>query len=127
MTLRELKEIIEGIEIGYDYDAAYRDLYNAVVDYSNETQDFSIDYVIDYDERIIDYDFAEELAKHELENGGLVRLWYFMGDCNFNDDLFYLNAYGNLQPVTKDTLEDFKDEILQAIEEQLEDEDDEEI
>ena len=124
MTLRELKEIIECIDTRYPYVYAYRDMYNAVTEYSNESQDWDIDEYVFSDERIIDYDLAEELAKNELDHGGLVRLWYFMGDCDFTEDLFYLNAYGNLEPVTQDTLENVRNEILEAIDEKLEDEED---
>ena len=123
MTLRDLKKAITRIEIGYDYESAYRDLYNTVIDYMNESQDWDFE---DLFEEYIDYDLAEELAKRELEDGGLVRLYYFLGDINPDGyDMFRLNAYGNLEAIDKDDLEYLKDEILDRInDKEDEDEDD---
>lgn len=125
--LEELLEKIRNIEVDYDYEGTYRALYEAVYDYMYDEQDYSFEEVINgSDECIIDYDRAEEMAKDELENGGLVRIYYFLGDCNPDaEDLFYLNAYGNLSRVDKETLEDFKQDIIDAIEERLSESDEE--
>ena len=66
MNLKELKEKIENIEITYDYEETYSNLYNTCIDYMNETQDWSFEDLFD---DIIDYDLAEDRAKWELENG----------------------------------------------------------
>lgn len=115
--LRELKEKIESIEISYNYEESYNNLYNTVIDYMNESQDFSLDYLF---EDFISYDTAEEMAKNELENNGLVRLYYFLGEDNFNNDLFRINGYGNLEDITKEDLEFLKEQILDTINEKLE-------
>ena len=117
MTLAELKQAVENFKVTYNYEDDYNTLYNLCNDY-----DDLIDYVFYGDERIITYDDAEEMAKNELEDGGLIRLYYFMGDCDFNDDLFYLNAYGNLESVSSDTFEVLCTEILDWISEQEDDE-----
>lgn len=122
MTLRELYDEIQDIEITYDYDDTYSNLYNAVIDYENDSQDFSLDYLF---EDIIDYEFAEERAKYELENGGLIRLYYFLGDINPNEEVFRINDYGNLSSITKDDLDYLKSEILDAIRDELDQEDEE--
>lgn len=118
--LKEFKERIEKIESSYDYEEYYTELYNATVDYMNDTQDFDFEYLF---EDIIDYDSAEERAKYELENGGLLRLYYFLGDANLNNDMFRINGYGNLTDIYKDDLDYIKEEILNAINEKLESED----
>ena len=103
--LKELKEKIENIEVGYDYEEIYNNLYNTVIDYMNETQDFDFEYLF---EDFVDYDTAEDIAKAELERGGLLRLYYFLGSANLNNELFRIDGYGNLTDVYKDDLEYLK-------------------
>lgn len=117
MKLEELKDKIEEIEITYDYEDTYNNLYNTVIDYENDTQDWDFDYLL---EEYVSYDLAEDIAKNELENGGLVRLYYFLGDANLNNDLFRINGYGNLEDINKEDLEYLKDEILNIIDNKLE-------
>lgn len=119
MTLEELKNKIENIEIDYDYDTTYRNLYNACNDYMNESQKWDFDYIF---EDFIDYDTAEEIAKQELENGGLIRVYYMLGDANLNNELFKINGYGNLEDVDIDDLRYIKEEILDVINNKLKEE-----
>lgn len=115
--LKELKEKIENIEIGYDYGEVYTELKNTVIDYMNDTQDWDFDSI---GEDIIDYELAEMQAKNELENGGLIRLYYFLGDANLNNELFRINGYGNLEDLDIDDLNNMKEEILDLINDKLE-------
>lgn len=119
MTLQELREAIEAIDVTYDYDETYSNLYNTVVDYMNDSQDFSLESEFD---DFIDYDLAEQLAKQALEEDGLIRLYYFMGDCNFNNTLFRIDGYGNLADVDRDDLQSLKESILDAIDMELDNE-----
>lgn len=114
--LKELKEKIENIEVGYDYEETYTNLKNTVIDYMNDTQDWDFNYI---GEDIIDYELAEDQAKYELENGGLVRLYYFMGNANMNNELFKINGYGNLEDIDIDDLNNMKEEILDLINDKL--------
>ena len=114
--LKKLKERVENIEITYDYEEVYCDLKNAVIDYMNDTQDWDFETV---GEDIIDYDFAEEQAKSELENGGLLRLYCYLGDANLNSDLFKINGYGNLESVYKEDLQNMKEEMLDMINDKM--------
>lgn len=115
--LKELKERVENIEITYDYEESYCNLKNAVIDYMNNTQDWNFEAI---GSDIIDYELAEEQAKYELEQGGLARLYYYLGDANLNNNLFKVDGYGNLQDLEKTDLEYMKEELLAAINEKLE-------
>lgn len=115
--LIELKNKINDIDITYDYESTYCDLYNTTIDYMNETQDFDFEYLFD---NFIDYELAEEYAKMELKEGGLIRLRYFLGDVDLDSELFRVNGYGNLDYVDIIDLENLKDEILSEIERKLE-------
>ena len=117
--LKELKETIEDIEITYDYDETYTNLINATIDYQNDTQDWCFEDIF---EDIIDYEIAEDIAKNELEKGGLIRLYYFLGDANLNNELFKIDGYGNLTDIDKDDLDYIKEQILERIDEKLESE-----
>ena len=119
MKLEELKDKIEEIEITYDYEDTYNNLYNTVIDYENDTQDWDFEYLF---EDYFSYDVAEDIARSQLDNGGLVRLYYFLGDANLNNDMFRINGYGNLEDINKEDLEYLKDEILNIIDNKLEEE-----
>lgn len=114
--LKKLKERVESIDITYNYEEVYCELKNAIIDYMNDTQDWKFEYI---GENIIDYEMAEEQAKHELENGGLLRLYYYLGDANLNSNLFKINGYGNLENVYIEDLQDMREEILDMIDEKL--------
>lgn len=114
--LKELKERIENVKINYNYEESYTNLYNTVIDYMNDTQDFDLEYLFEY---FIDYETAEEIAKNELNNGGLLRLNYYLGDTNLNDEIFKLDGYGNLENITIDDLNNLKDEIIENINDKL--------
>lgn len=112
MDLKELRRTIENIEIGYDYEENYCNLYNACIAYENDAQNFDFDYLF---EDFISYDIAEEMAKNEIDQGGLKRLYYFLGDANLNNDIFKINGYGNLEDVTIEDFKYLKKEILEII------------
>lgn len=116
MRLEELKDKIEEIEITYDYEDTYNSLYNTVIDYENKTQDWDFEYLF---ENYVSYDVAEDIAKNELQNSGLVRLYYFLGDANLNNSLFKINGYGNLEDINKEDLEYLKEEIINIIDNKL--------
>ena len=122
MDLKELKDKIEKIEITYDYDyeEIYSNLYNTCIEYMNETQDFDLDYLF---EEFINYEEVEERAKYEIENNGLMRLQYFLGDTTFYmQNLFRINGYGNLENITREDLEMLKEELIDNIDNKLESE-----
>lgn len=109
MNKEELIKKIEEIEISYDSEESYYNLYNTCVDYMNNSHDFSLDYLF---EDFYSYDEVEEIAKNELENGGLIGLYYFLENANLNSTLYRINVYGNLEDISYEYLEDLKSEIL---------------
>ncbi len=113
MTLNELKKKIEAIEITYDYEECYGSLYNTMIDYWNEEQNFfGEELFFDF----IDYDTAEEYVRCALEDGGLARVYCFLGDINpMASDFFKIDGYGNLAEVYKDDIELLKEEIVVEI------------
>lgn len=115
--LKELKRRIENIDITYDYAETYEELYNTIIDYQNETQEFDFKYLF---EDYISYDEAEEIAKRKLEEGGLLKLYYFLGSANLNNDIFKIDGYGSLTDLELDDLQYIKEEILDIINNKLE-------
>lgn len=113
MTKQELLKKIKDIEVTYDYEQTYCDLRNTCIDYMNENQDFQLDVLF---EDWYVYDTIEEIAKSIIDRDGLLRLYYFMGNCNLNNELFKIDAYGNLQDIYKDDLDELKQMIINELE-----------
>ena len=88
---KELEEKLQDIRTSLEnynitVEDAYNELFNACMDYDYSLEDIFQDY--------IDYDTANELARQELEDGGLYRLYYFLGDVNFGTaELMRINGY----------------------------------
>ena len=122
--LKDLKERLNTIlwftketKLTYDYEEEYNNIYNLVTTYMNETQDFDLEYLF-YD--YIDYDTAEELTKQQIQEGGLERLQYFLGNTHFYDrNLFKINGYGNLSNVDKLDLEVLLEDLIDEIDRKL--------
>lgn len=112
MKKQKFIERVKSIEVTYDYEDTYFNLLDACVDYMNETGNFDLEGL--YDD-FITYDTAEEIAKSELEKGGLLRLYCFLGDANLNNNIFKINGYGNLENVVKDDLDYLKEQILEVL------------
>lgn len=118
MDICELKDKVENIEISYDYEKTYNELYNTMIDAWNDgvcldSEELFLEY--------IDYETAENIAETELRENGLARLYYFLGDANVaTADVFRINAYGNLEEVDFDDLQNLKDELLDYIEDEME-------
>lgn len=87
--LKELREKIGNYSIDYE---------NAL--WKLQELDESGEYTSDF----ITYEEAEEIAKKELENGGLMRLYCFVDGVDLSADIFKIDGYGNLQNCYKDDL-----------------------
>lgn len=113
MKKEELKNYLENYNLTYDFEEDYNNIYNACVDYMNNSQDWSLE---DCFNDWVPYDTAEDIAKGELEKGGLVRLYYFLGNANMNNDLFKIDGYGNLEDITSDDFKYLIDDIIECLE-----------
>lgn len=114
-TLAELRETIQDVRTGLENynitpEEAYCSLYNSALDYDYHLEDLFSDFVTEEE--------AEEMAKHELENGWLARLYCFLWDCNFCAESFFkINGYWNLEEVHYKEIELLIDELEDRIEE----------
>lgn len=108
-SLKEIKA-----NLSYDTDSDLTEIYNACIDYMNETQDWKIESVF---EEYLSSDIAEDYLKHELDNWWIFRLYYAMWECRGNCDWYRLNAYWNLEEIEKCDLECTIDEIIDRLEE----------
>lgn len=113
MKKEELKKYLEGYNLTYDLEKDYTNIYNYCIDYMNDAQDWQLEYLF---ENFITYEKAEDIAKNEIDNGGLIRLYYFLGDANLNNNLFEIDGYGNLKDVYSGDIRNLIDEILEALE-----------
>lgn len=101
MTTKELISKMQG--------AKWYEAYDEALSYCIEKQG-----ELDLDLGIIDSDYAEEIAKMELEKGGLMRLRFFLGDTEATSDYYRIDAYGNLQDIDREDIECWLDEIAEA-------------
>ena len=94
----------------------YCDLVNTLIDYDNENQTNLYDTLREFYE-FIDDELLEYLIKDNAEMG-LARLRYFIND-TYDDDIYLLNAYGNLENVNDDTFSSAIDIIIDNIEDTI--------
>lgn len=75
-------------------------------------------YALELCNQYIDEDYATELAKHELEQHGIGRLYTFLGDVNFNSESVYrLDSHGNLNSITKEDIEILYEDVVECLKE----------
>ena len=115
MTLQELYDLVEEVEIDYPLDKTYCSLVNLVIYYMNESQDFSLEYLF---EDFVDREIVSYYIKENADD--LDRLYYYLGDVDLRDELFITDAYGNLRNIDTTNLEDLKEDILSDIKDMLE-------
>lgn len=115
--LEELRERIENINIGYDYENCYCELRNATIDYENDTQDFIFDYTFD---EYVDDEILEQLVEYNLTEHGIWAVRNLLSDINYLDDNIYkVDAYGYGHNIDIDNLKSLKENILETIDYEL--------
>lgn len=104
-------ESIEDNLRNYKLEEALTDIKNIAYEIEN---DLNTSEAVEYANEYIDYEEAEEMAKSILsEEGGLARMPFFIGDCNFmTASVFRINGYGNLETVRKDTLTELLNDVI---------------
>lgn len=98
--------------ISWNYDQDISEIKNKVIDYMNETQDFSLEETL---YRFEDYDIVEDYVKSQISEWWLARIPYLCGDVKFEDDYYIINAYWNIENVEKWDVEDWLDEIIDQL------------
>lgn len=99
--LLDLKDSLENYKIALE--EWYCDLYNLCSEYDIEW----------YLDDIVSIDVVEDIAKQQLEDGWLARLYYFMWDVNWNTaEIVRIDGYWNCEEVRSDDLIDIIDEII---------------
>lgn len=95
----------------------YCDLVNTLIDYDNEHQGVYLYDTLREFYEFVDDEILEYLIQEESKNG-LSRLRYFINN-TYDDDIYLLNAYGNLENVNDDTFSSAIDEMIDYIKENI--------
>lgn len=116
--MKPITKLINGLKEYRDHWTIYEyhicDIKNLVIDYMNETQDWSFDeYLYEFE----DYDTVEDYVKNQLESWWLARLRYCLNDCYLDCDYYRINAYWNLENITTEDIENRVDEMIDHAEE----------
>jgi len=114
--LKELKERIENIEIGYDYEKTYCDLINATIDYQNDTQTWDFEGIF---EEYIDDELLSDAVKDNLERFGVWAVRNLLDDIKDECGVYRIDAYGYGHDITDGDLKDIKEQILEIINDKL--------
>lgn len=116
MTLYELKEQIENVDIKYPLDECYALMQNTMIDYWNDTQDF---FAEEYFEDYVDDEIVKEYITEIVRNDDLNRLYYFLNGSDFTAELFRIDAYGNLKNIDTCDMEALKQDLLDEINDKI--------
>lgn len=110
--LKQLRKEIENIDITYDYEETYCNLANAIIDYQNDTQTCDFEYIFDdyIDEEILRYEVECNLKEH-----GVWAVRNLLDDIKEECGIYKIDAYGYGHDITKEDLEDIKEQILEVI------------
>ena len=117
-TIKKLKEVKDNL--GYDTEENYCNMINTAIDYDNEAQDslYLCDQVYNYINVVDD----ETITYYLENNGGLQRLFYATRGLEYADDLYQIDAYGNLCNIEKSDFEICIDELIDELEDALKEE-----
>lgn len=117
-TIKKLEELKNNLS--YSTEENYCDMINIMIDYDNEAQDKL--YLDDMRREILKV-VDEELLPYYLEsNNDPQRLFYAMMQVEYADDLYKVNAYGNLENIKPEDFELCIDEAINRLKESLESE-----
>lgn len=119
-TIKKLEEVKNNLE-NRDNESNYCDMINTMIDYDNEAQDEL--YLYDTCRELIEFvdeEILEGIIENELKNG-IERLRYFIND-TYDDTIYKINAYGNLENVSDDDFKYCIDEIIERLQDTIESE-----
>ena len=118
MKKEELIKQLENIKNDLQYrtnEQNYCNFVNTLIDYDNEHQTNLYDTLREF------YNFIdEELLKYLIKENSdsLTRLRYFINN-TYDDDIYLLNDYGNLENVNDDTFSSAINEMIDYIKENI--------
>lgn len=115
-TIKKLEEIKKNLS--YDNGENYRNMVNTMIDYDNEAQDDL--YLYDTTQELIEF-VDEEILEYLINQNkdSLSRLRYFIND-TYDDSIYKLNGYGNLENVERDDFIYCIDEAISKLKESME-------
>lgn len=120
-TIKKLKEIKNNLAAQTN-EQNYCDMVNAMIDYDNEDQDnlYLYDTTLEYYD-FIDNELLEDYITQQLKDYGVDRVRCILND-TYNDDIYYIDAYGNLKNVSDDIFEECIDNAIKILEDSIEEE-----
>lgn len=120
-TIEKLKEIKSNL-IAQTNEQNYCDMINAMIDYDNEDQDnlYLYDNTLEYYD-FIDDELLKDYITQQLKDYGVDRVRCILND-TYNDDIYYIDAYGNLNNVSDDIFEECIDNAIKILEDSIEEE-----
>lgn len=120
-TIEKLKEIKSNLAAQTN-EKNYCDMINAMIDYDNEAQDnlYLYDNTLEYYD-FIDNELIEDYITQQLKEYGVDRVRCILND-TYDDDIYYIDAYGNLNNVSDDIFEECIDNAIKILEDAIEEE-----
>ena len=111
--LADLKAIKES-GITYRFEDDYRDIINLVIDYMNETQDFSLDK---YTYRFTDEYMLWEYIRHRLKEFWALTVARDLKDIDEDTEYYIIDdTFWNVRNATEDDVKELLDEIIEELE-----------
>lgn len=120
-TIEKLKEIKSNLTAQTN-EQNYCDMINAMIDYDNEDQDnlYLYDNTLEYYD-FIDDELLKDYITQQLKDYGVDRVRCILND-TYNDDIYYIDAYGNLNNVSNDIFEECIDNAIGILQNAIEEE-----
>ncbi len=120
-TIEKLKEIKSNL-IAQTNEQNYCDMINAMIDYDNEDQD----NLCLYDTTLEYYDFIDnellgDYITQQLKDYGVNRVRCILNN-TYDDDIYYIDAYGNLNNVSDDIFKECIDNAIEMLQNAIEEE-----
>lgn len=111
-TIEKLEELKNNLS--YDMEEDYSNMINIMIDYDNEAYDDL--YLYDSSRDILDV-IDNEILDYLIKDTNCQRLFYLTKGIEYSDNIYKINAYGNLENVTSDDVKLCIDMTIEKLEE----------
>jgi hypothetical protein len=98
--IKELKKIQKDLQ-PHNIDKDYNAIYDLAMDYTDGGYSPLEEYFNDF----VHEDTLHDILEHELAQWGWKRVKYMLADIIFEEDLYKINGYGNIENVSTDDLD----------------------